>query len=58
MQNGEHSAFGETAKRFPADYEKLLKALREFPGPPLIITIAIWNPRAARSLKTAPPRLR
>ena len=29
VQNGEHSAFGETAKRFPADYEKLLKAYND-----------------------------
>lgn len=56
VQNGEHSAFGETAKRFPADYEKLLKALREFPGPPRIITIGIWNPRCREEFKncTAP----
>ena len=45
VQNGEHSAFGEEAKRFPGDYEKLLLALKQFPGSPRIITIGIWNPR-------------
>lgn len=51
VQNGEHSAFEPEWHNFAGNFDRLLKALKTFPGNPPIISIGIWNPQCREEFK-------
>ncbi len=59
VQNGEHSAFKPESDLFEEKFDRLLTALKTFPGAPVIISIGLWNPRCREEFRecTSPGHL-